>query len=88
MAFKMRGPWLKSALKHPGKHPGPGKEGDKGYHTTPPTPGGHPIDVVHDIGVKAEQGDSVSILAQKLMSGKKLTSSDKKYLEQFEKPEE
>jgi hypothetical protein len=35
MAFKMRGPSLykKSALKHTDEHPGPGKEGDKGYHT-------------------------------------------------------
>jgi hypothetical protein len=32
MAFKMNGPWLKSALKHQGTHPGPGKEGDEGYH--------------------------------------------------------
>ena len=36
MAFKMTGPWLKSALKHKlgdaSAHPGPGKEGDEGYH--------------------------------------------------------
>jgi hypothetical protein len=39
MAFKMKagseGPMKKnfgSALKHKGTHPGPGKEGDEGYH--------------------------------------------------------
>jgi len=88
MAFKMKagpeGPMAKNyggAFHHNGTHPGPGKPGDKGYHTVTTTDGGKNLEVMNDLRIKEQQGDSTAILANKYMSGERLTESDLKYLD-------
>ena len=87
-SFKSMG---SSPVKHEGTHPGPGKPGDKGYHEghmsktvepkSNPNATTKPEQMKRELGVKAEQGDSMAILTKKFMSGKTLTDSDIKYIE-------